>query len=137
LASFGMYRGSAFLLQYPYTVHLGVVDCLLESNFSKLWPEEFEFGAGEKDEDLVPLILKACEDVRTAYRRFADAKHKRVTDTLRKRVRCALLSHRAHAAGHDSVVGHRLGTRSGRSGRRGGGGLNCSAWRRRRRSIPP
>jgi len=82
LASFGMYRGSAFLLQYPYTVHLGVVDCLLESNFSKLWPEEFEFGAGEKDEDLVPLILKACGDVRTAYRPFADAKHKRVTNTL-------------------------------------------------------
>jgi hypothetical protein len=30
------------------------------------------------------------------------------------------------AAGHDSVVGQRAGTRSGRSGRRGGGGLNCS-----------
>ena len=82
LASFGMYRGSAFLLQYPYTVHLGVVDCLLEPNFSKLWPEEFEFGASEKDEDLVPLILKACEDVRAVYLPFAKAKGKSVTDTL-------------------------------------------------------
>src|ERR1035437_1363830 len=31
------------------------------------------------------------------------------------------------AAGHDSVVGHRPGTRLRRSGRRGGGGRNCSA----------
>ena len=36
LASWGMYRNS-FLLDYSYTVHLGVVDRLLESNFSKLW----------------------------------------------------------------------------------------------------
>ena len=73
LASWGMYRNS-FLLQYAYTVHLGVVDCLLESKFSKLWTEEF--GASDKE------ILEACEDVRTAYRPFAKAKGKSVTDKL-------------------------------------------------------
>jgi hypothetical protein len=77
LASWGMYRNS-FLLQYSYTVHLGVVDCLLKSN-SKLWTEEF--GASDNDADLVPLILEAYEDVRTAYHAFAKA-GKSVTNTL-------------------------------------------------------
>jgi hypothetical protein len=79
LASWGMYRNS-FLLDYSYTVHLGVVDCLLESNFSKLWADEF--GASDKDADLVPLILAACEDVRAAYRPFAKEKGKTVTNAL-------------------------------------------------------
>jgi hypothetical protein len=75
LASWGMYRGSAFLLQYAYTVHLGVVDCLLESKFSKSWTEEF--GASANDVELADLILEACQDIRTAYRPFGEA-----TDTL-------------------------------------------------------
>ena len=79
LASWGMYRNS-FLLHYAYTVHLDVVACLLEPKFSKLWTEEF--GATDSDADLVPLILAACEDVRTAYRPFAEARDKLVTDTL-------------------------------------------------------
>ncbi len=80
LASWGMYRGSGFLLKYAYTAHLGVVDCLLESKFSTLWSQEF--GARDKDADLAPLLLEACEDVRTAYRPFAKAQGKNVTDML-------------------------------------------------------
>ena len=83
LASWGMYRNS-FLLQYAYTVHLGAVDCLLESKFSRLWTEEF--GASDNDADLVPLILEACESVRATYRSFAEAQHKTVTDTLLTKV---------------------------------------------------
>jgi hypothetical protein len=52
-----MYRGSTFLLQHAYTVHLGVIDCLISPRFAPLW--EREFGADETDVELVPLILEA------------------------------------------------------------------------------
>src|ERR1700739_3260919 len=59
LASWGMYRGSGFLLQHAYTVHLGVIDCLAEPRFSLLW--EREFGSEDEDQNLVPIILEAIE----------------------------------------------------------------------------
>ena len=61
LASWGMYRGSSFLLQYTYTAHLGVVDQLLSARFSVLWEEEC--GAGS-DLRLVPVILEVISAVR-------------------------------------------------------------------------
>ncbi len=75
LASWGMYRPSAFLFQHAYTVHLSVVDCLLQPGFSKLW--NYEFGSSDLDMDLVPLILEACDGLRAAYSPFG-----RATDTL-------------------------------------------------------
>src|SRR5215472_9314657 len=47
LASWGMYRGSSFLLQHAYTIHLGVIDQLLAPRFSVLWGQEF--GQGDND----------------------------------------------------------------------------------------
>src|SRR5690349_679713 len=49
LASWGMYRGSSFLLSRAYTVHLGVIDLVGEPRFSSLW--NTEFGAKDVDED--------------------------------------------------------------------------------------
>src|SRR5262249_20373488 len=66
LASWGMYRGSSFLLQRAYTVHLRVVDCLTEPRFGPLWAKEF--GSGEDDLKLVPLVLSAVQAVRDSYR---------------------------------------------------------------------
>lgn len=80
LASWGMYRGSGFLLQYAYTIHLGVIDCLLDPKFSPLWDQEF--GATESDATLIPLILRACADVRAVYAPFGKAKYILVTDLL-------------------------------------------------------
>jgi len=65
LASWGMYRGSSFLLQRAYTVHRPVIDCLAESRFLPLWTREF--GAGEHDTELQPLVLDAGAAVRRAY----------------------------------------------------------------------
>src|SRR6266567_156144 len=50
LASWGMYRGSSFLLQHAYTAHLGVIDQLVKPRFSVLWKQEF--GAVENDSNL-------------------------------------------------------------------------------------
>lgn len=75
LASWGMYRGSSFLLQRAYTVHLGVVEQLASPQFSVLW--EKDVGSEAEDSQLVPIILAAVEAVREAYRPFGEP-----TDTL-------------------------------------------------------
>jgi hypothetical protein len=81
LASWGMYRGSGFLLQHAYTVHLGVVDQLVAPRFSVLW--EYEFGGGDNDSKLVPVILEAIDIIREAYRPFApSAESRQASDTL-------------------------------------------------------
>ena len=36
LASWGMYRGSSFLLQYDYTIHTSVVEEILKQKYDKL-----------------------------------------------------------------------------------------------------
>jgi hypothetical protein len=80
LASWGMYRGSTFLLQHAYTVHLKVVDCLRLSRFAPLW--EREFGSEAKDLELVPLILEAAEAIKKAYSDFGQATETLVTKVL-------------------------------------------------------
>jgi hypothetical protein len=90
LASWGMYRGSSFLLQYTYTIHRGVIELLLARAFSPLW--EREFGAGEHDGDLAPLIMTAAEAVRYVYRPFASAvKARAPSDTLVTKVLLGIL----------------------------------------------
>ena len=81
LASWGMYRGSSFLLQHAYTAHLGVIDQLVAPRFSVLWKQEF--GAGNNDLTLMPIILEAMDAVREAYRPFAPmAEARQASDTL-------------------------------------------------------
>lgn len=80
LASWGMYRGSSFLLQHSYTVHLKVIDLLCESRFFSLW--EREFGANN-DYDLIPTILDVAEGIKEAYRDSANFENtSQPTDTL-------------------------------------------------------
>lgn len=69
LASWGMYRGSSFLLQHTYTIHKSVIEQLASQRFSPLWKREV--GAGERDQELVPLIMDATKAVREAYSPFA------------------------------------------------------------------
>jgi hypothetical protein len=68
LASWGMYRGSAFLLQRAYTVHTGVVEALASPKFSALW--RVEVGSGPADPELVTAILALIEAVKDAYKPF-------------------------------------------------------------------
>jgi hypothetical protein len=81
LASWGMYRGSSFLLQHTYTVHRGVVDLVADSRYDKLW--NTDFGAKEADAHLVPDIEKLIEAIRKSYRIFVPSKQSgQPTDTL-------------------------------------------------------
>lgn len=74
LASWGMYRGSSFLLQHDYTVHLEVVDALASPQFGPLWEKEF---GGADSSALFPTVLAAAQAVRDAYAPFGQP-----TDTL-------------------------------------------------------
>jgi hypothetical protein len=81
LASWGMYRGSGFLLQHAYTVHLGVVSLLASPTFAPLWGAEF--GTDHRDNDLCPLVLNAAVAIRDAYEPFTSSQAKgEATDTL-------------------------------------------------------
>ena len=46
LASWGMYRGSSFLLQRDYKVHGYVVDVLANTEYADLWGSGLRFVAG-------------------------------------------------------------------------------------------
>ena len=80
LASWGMYRGSGFLLQYAYTVHKPVVHALAHDRFSDLW--QHDVGAKNSDIELTPIIMDLVELVRKAYCPFARRFGKKPTDTL-------------------------------------------------------
>ena len=76
LASWGMYRGSTFILQRAYTVHIGAVEVLTDRRFSELWEKE----VGSEDansEATVSLIMDAMQGIREAYKNFGSP-----TDTL-------------------------------------------------------
>src|SRR5215208_2352058 len=79
LASWGMYRGSSFLLQRSYTVHVSVVERLASPALSALW--EAEIGSHSSDVQFVPMILAAVAGIKEAYAPFGDA-----TDTLATKV---------------------------------------------------
>lgn len=80
LASWGMYRGSSFLLQRAYTVHRGVIDLIAEKRFDDLW--DADFGARETDQ-FIPRVHELIKAVRQAYKAFAPATGStQPTDTL-------------------------------------------------------
>jgi len=86
LASWGMYRGSTFLLQYDYTIQLAVVDALTHPALAPLW--ETDVGGSPRDRELVPLILGAASGVRDAYKPFGNATDTLVTKVLLGTIGC-------------------------------------------------
>jgi hypothetical protein len=78
LASWGMYRGSSFLLRQTYTVHVRVIARLSSPRFSDLWQRDV--GADASDVSLAPLILEAVHTVKDAYNPAS------VTNTLATKV---------------------------------------------------
>lgn len=71
LASWGMYRGSSFLLQYAYTVHRCVIDLIAGTRFDELW--NTDFGASETDGQLIPRVRELIVAIGQAYKPFAPA----------------------------------------------------------------
>ena len=81
LASWGMYRGSSFLLQHAYTVHRNVIDLVADPCFDALW--DTDLGANLTDTRFVPRVRELILGVRAAYKPFAPAiGSSQPTDTL-------------------------------------------------------
>lgn len=81
LASWGMYRGSSFLLRHAYTVHRGVIDLIAQPRFTALW--NTDFGAIQNDDHFMPTIRELTNGIRESYRPFAPhAGSAQPTDTL-------------------------------------------------------
>jgi len=81
LASWGMYRGSSFLLQCAYTVHRSVIELIAERRFDELW--DADFGANEADGRFIPRICELTSAIKQAYRPFAPTTAStQPTDTL-------------------------------------------------------
>jgi hypothetical protein len=81
LASWGMYRGSSFLLRHAFTVHRGVIDLIAQPRFTSLW--ETDFGANETDCEFIPTIRELINGIKESYRPFAPASGSaQPTDTL-------------------------------------------------------
>jgi hypothetical protein len=73
-----MYRGSTFLLQRTYTVHVGVVEGLAAPEFARLWVTEV---GTDTDPQIVDAILAAVSAIMEAYTPSGTA-----TDTLATKV---------------------------------------------------
>jgi hypothetical protein len=83
LASWGMYRGSSFLLQKDYSIHCDAVSTLLRSKYDSLWGASF--ADLNNDEWTISLITSLSDALREAYRQHIadeDTKRRNPSDTL-------------------------------------------------------
>jgi hypothetical protein len=81
LASWGMYRGSSFLLQHAYTIHCEVIDVMARTRFDRLW--DADFGASDTDDQFMPQVRELVGGLKKAYKPFVLAPGSaQPTDTL-------------------------------------------------------
>lgn len=79
LASWGMYRGSCFLLQHCHRAHYEAIECLADPRWSKLW--QTEFGSDASDVENISLMLDLRDRIGHAYAPFGTP-----TDTLATKI---------------------------------------------------
>jgi len=101
LASWGMMRGSSFLLHKDYKIHKFAVDIIKSPKYKEIW--EVDSRLYRPDDKFIDLIFNLKEDVRNAYIeniKIVNAKEKtiNVTDTLASKI---LLGTNACAPAYD------------------------------------
>ena len=75
LASWGMLRGSSFLLRKDYLVHKPAIKIILSDKYENLWKNETELvGEIELLRDEVNLIFDCCEKITKSYREQKNCK---------------------------------------------------------------
>lgn len=63
LASWGMYRGSSFLLQRDYRVHKPVIKILLENNYDSLWGIEINQYKDKENQEKLEELVKRIKEI--------------------------------------------------------------------------
>src|SRR5271157_1937131 len=66
LASWGMYRGSSFLLQKDYLVHNDIVSLLFDSHYASLW--KLDLADKDKDDQNICLIKELADKLKAIYK---------------------------------------------------------------------
>lgn len=70
MASWGMYRGSSFLLQNDYTIYYDVVDAIFKDDYKELWDDKKLFSGNI--ENKISSILNLYKDIQNALYRFKE-----------------------------------------------------------------
>ncbi|MCE9507528.1 MAG: hypothetical protein K8R48_04330 [Alphaproteobacteria bacterium] len=88
LASWGMYRGSSFLLQKDYLIHREAVKEILDQKYAKLRDISIADFSSDKGDEITKALFELLNRVKSCYN---DAKTKRggpanVTDTLATKI---------------------------------------------------
>lgn len=100
LASWGMYRGRSFLLQRAYSVHRGVIDCLADPRWSRLWTAEF--GADEDDDSKVADVVALRDCLGATYAKFGEPTDTLVTKIMLGTLACSPACDRYFVSGFTS-----------------------------------
>ena len=84
LASWGMYRGSSFLLQKDYFIHKPAVTEILKPKYELLRDAGFETFLGENGDKNIDLLFELIDEIKASYKGIGDTSKKKanVTDTL-------------------------------------------------------
>ncbi len=82
MASWGMYRGSSFLLQYDYKIYDDIVDIIFDQKYKDLW--ELSDLKNKNIDTLVDVLWELIDEIKGCfepYRKAYDNRNKNVTDT--------------------------------------------------------
>ena len=80
LASWGMYRGSSFVLQYSNTIFDDVIRVLLQSKYTKLWDLNLE-SLRQNKQEVIQLLIDIRDSLNSElieYKSFTDTKNEDV-----------------------------------------------------------
>lgn len=70
LASWGMYRGSSFLLQYDYKIHEKAVEIILKPEYNKLWDITLENIDKLDKEEIKSNLASVIEQLMEVYNKY-------------------------------------------------------------------
>ena len=84
LASWGMYRGSSFLLQKDFFVHKPAVKEILKTEYKPLLKADTQTFLGVGSEQNIDLLFDLISNIKNSYKGIGDTHKKKanVTDTL-------------------------------------------------------
>lgn len=79
LASWGMYRGSSFLLQKDYKVHKDIIKLLFQEKYNQLW----SIPVNNYNEDNIKLLFELITNMKKIYYNIRqDVKDKEIKNTI-------------------------------------------------------
>ena len=79
LASWGMYRGSSFLLQYDYKIHERAVEHILNPEYEKLWDITIENIDKLDKEEIKSKLASVTEQLMEVYNKYKSTAIKKIS----------------------------------------------------------